>query len=239
MNHLGMTDNVNQGCGDVRVPEVLGKVTNWLNRAGDNYLDNTVRRVDLGTDMLYLLLATYVTVFLAEMIGDKSFYTISSLVSRFRSAYVLGGISIAFAFKMLVAIMVGKAIGEIPSALVASVSAATFLWTAGVIWFKKPAGRKQEIKQPQSWARETAFPFAAIFLTEWGDVGQIAAATFVARYNAPFIIWVGATAALITKGLLAISIGVALQSLVPQRAVRLGAFSMCILMGILAVLRIH
>ena len=60
--------------------------------------------------MFYLLLATYGTVLLAELLGDKSFYTISSLTTRFRAVHVLGGISIAFAGKMLVAVMLGQAI---------------------------------------------------------------------------------------------------------------------------------
>lgn len=188
--------------------------------------------------MVYLLLATYGTVLFAELLGDKSFYTISSLTTRFRAAHVLGGISIAFAGKMLVAVMVGQAIAGLPAALVAGVSAATFFATALVIWFKKPRSEKPGLEPEGRWPRATGVSFAAVFLTEWGDVGQIAAATLVASYHAPFVIWVGATAAMITKGLLAVTLGVGLRQRIPQSGLRYGAFAMCLVMGILAALRI-
>jgi putative Ca2+/H+ antiporter (TMEM165/GDT1 family) len=186
--------------------------------------------------MVYLLLATYGTVLFAELLGDKSFYTISSLTTRFRAAHVLGGISVAFAGKMLVAVLVGQAIAGLPPALVAGISAATFFATALAIWFKKPRREKRE--GDEGWPRATTVSFAAVFLTEWGDVGQIAAATLVASYHAPFIIWVGATAAMMTKGLLAVTLGVGLRQRIPQSGLRYGAFAMCVVMGILAALRI-
>jgi putative Ca2+/H+ antiporter (TMEM165/GDT1 family) len=188
--------------------------------------------------MFYLLLATYGTVLFAELLGDKSFYTISSLTTRFRPAHVLGGISIAFAGKMLVAVLLGQAIAGLPPALVASVSAATFFTTALVIWFKKPRSEKPELDAARRWPRAATVSFAAIFLTEWGDVGQIAAATLVASYHAPFIIWLGATSAMMTKGLLAITLGIGLRDRIPQSSLRYGAFAMCLVMGILAALRI-
>jgi putative Ca2+/H+ antiporter (TMEM165/GDT1 family) len=188
--------------------------------------------------MLYLLLATYGTVLLAELLGDKSFYTISSLTTRFRPLHVLGGISIAFAGKMLVAVLLGQAIAGLPPALVAGVSAATFFTTALFIWFKKPQSGKPEPEAGKHWPRAATISFAAIFLTEWGDVGQIAAATLVATYHAPVIIWFGATAAMMTKGLLAITLGVGLRQRIPQASLRYGAFAMCMVLGILAVLRI-
>jgi putative Ca2+/H+ antiporter (TMEM165/GDT1 family) len=99
--------------------------------------------------MVYLLLATYGTVLFAELLGDKSFYTISSLTTRFRAAHVLGGISVAFAGKMLVAVLVGQAIAGLPPALVAGISAATFFATALAIWFKnarpESAGRARPL----------------------------------------------------------------------------------------------
>ena len=189
--------------------------------------------------MLYLLLATYGTVLFAEMLGDKSIYTISSMATRFRALHVLCGITLAFAGKMLVAVLIGQAIAALPPALVAGVSAATFFTTALVIWFKKPESRKPERAPEQYWARTVAFSFAAIFFTEWGDVGQIAAATLVARYQSPFIIWLGATAALVTKGLLAIILGIGLRERIPPRCLRYGAFAMCLMMGILAAFRIN
>jgi Ca2+/H+ antiporter, TMEM165/GDT1 family len=188
--------------------------------------------------MFYLLLATYGTVLLAEMLGDKSIYTISSLATRFHVRYVVAGISLAFAGKMLVAVLIGRAIAQLPTALIASVSAATFLVTALVIWFRTPEQRAQERTPARYWTRAVAVSFAAIFFTEWGDVGQLAAATLAARYREPLVVWVGATAALVTKGLLAITFGVELRKRVSPRYVRYGAVTLCLAMGILAAFHI-
>jgi putative Ca2+/H+ antiporter (TMEM165/GDT1 family) len=188
--------------------------------------------------MLYLLLATYGTVLLAEMLGDKSIYTIGSLTTRFDVRHVLAGISLAFAGKMLVAVLVGRAIAQLPPSLIAGVSAVTFLATALVIWFRKPERRDATGAQPQFWTRAVFVSFAAIFFTEWGDVGQIAAATLAARYREPFVVWLAATAALVTKGLLAITLGVELRKRVSPRYVRYGAVMLCLAMGILAAFHI-
>ncbi len=188
--------------------------------------------------MLYLLLATYGTVLLAEMLGDKSIYTISSLTTRFRARHVLTGISLAFAGKMLVAVLVGRAIAQLPPALIAGVSAVTFLATALVIWFRTPERRGASSVPVPYWTRAVAVSFAAIFFTEWGDVGQIATATLAARYHEPLLVWFGATAALVTKGLLAITLGVELRKRVSPRYARYGAVTLCLAMGILAAFRI-
>ena len=187
--------------------------------------------------MLYLLLATYGTVLLAELLGDKSIYTITSLTTRFRARHVLAGITLAFAGKMLVAVLIGRAIAQLPAALIAGVSAATFLVTAVVIWFRPPEQRAVPGVSAY-WTRAVVVSFAAIFFTEWGDVGQIAAATLAARYREPLVVWVGATTALVTKGLLAITLGVEVRKRVSQRYLRYGAVTLCLAMGILAAFHI-
>ena len=188
--------------------------------------------------MFSLLLATYGTVLFAEMLGDKSIYTISSLTTRFRTWHVLAGISLAFAGKMLAAVLVGRAIAQLPPALIAGVSAATFFATALVIWFRSPEQPSHEQEHARRWARAVTVSFAAIFFTEWADVGQIATATLAARYREPLIVWLGATAALITKGVLAITLGVELRKRVSPRYVRYGAVTLCLALGILAAFRI-
>ena len=188
--------------------------------------------------MLSLLLATYGTVLFAEMLGDKSIYTISSLTTRFDYRYVLVGISLAYAGKMLAAVLVGQLIARLPTALIAGVSAVTFFATALVIWCRPPEKRTSQPPAAQQWTRAVVVSFAAIFFTEWADVGQIAAATLAARYQQPLLVWLGATAALMTKGVLAITLGVELRKRVSPRYVRVGAVTLCLALGILAAFRI-
>lgn len=59
--------------------------------------------------------------------------------------------------------------------------------------------------------------FAAIFFSEWGDIGQITAATLAARYAAPLIVWLGAVSAMVTKGLLAASLGAGIRRWIQHR----------------------
>jgi Ca2+/H+ antiporter, TMEM165/GDT1 family len=185
-----------------------------------------------------LLLLTYGTVFVAELIGDRNIYTISSLTVRFNVWPVLCGIALAFAGKMLAAVLLGQAIAELPSALVTGVSAATFFITGLIIWMKKPERAQSSETEVRRWSRAVPVSFAAIFFSEWADVGQIAAATLAARFHDPFVVWLGATLALMTKGLLALTLGVGLTRRLPRNVLRYGALALCLTMGVLSLLRI-
>jgi len=188
--------------------------------------------------MLYLLLATFGTVFVAELIGDKTIYTISSLGMRFRPLYVFFGFTAAFMAKMLAAVLLGQVIAELPIYLVAIVSTATFLVTALVIWFKKKDKEEGAVqaKYDNYFSRATLITFAAIFFSEWGDIGQITAATLTARYQAPLVVWLGATLALVTKGLLALTLGRTLRKRIPQRMLRPISASLCLLMAVVSAI---
>lgn len=188
---------------------------------------------------LSLLLATYVTIFLAELVGDKNLYTISSLTVRFHLWPVFCGIALAFSLKMLAAVLLGQAIAGLPTALVTGMSAATFFTTGLIIWMKKPEGASRAVVRTNHWSRAVPVSFAAIFFSEWGDVGQIAAATLAARYHLPLVVWLGATLALMTKGILALTLGAGLCRRLPQNILRYGALTLCFTMGILSLLRIE
>lgn len=177
-------------------------------------------------------------VFLAELIGDKAIYTISAMATRYRYLPIFCGIVVAFMLKMLVAVLLGKTIAQLPAALVSGVSSATFFVMAVVIWFKRPHDRSDESKQSRQWSRTALGAFAAIFFSEWGDTGQITAATLAARYQAPLLVWLAATLALATKGTLAITLGIELQKRVPETALRYGTVCLCIIFGVLSALRV-
>jgi putative Ca2+/H+ antiporter (TMEM165/GDT1 family) len=60
--------------------------------------------------------------------------------------------------------------------------------------------------------------FAAIFFSEWGDVGQITAATMaVANPTAPVVVWLGAVSAMVTKGALAATLGAGIRQWIVDR----------------------
>jgi Ca2+/H+ antiporter, TMEM165/GDT1 family len=188
--------------------------------------------------MISLLLTAYGIVLVAELLGDKTLYTLGTLATRFRLFPILAGAAAAFVLKMLAAVLLGGLIARLPAGIVTLVSALTFFAIAAGLWLKRPSEPLREI-EPQRWSRATMISFAAIFFPEWGDPGQLAAAMLVAQHGAPFIIWIGATLAMITKAGLAVTMGIGLRRWVPREVVRLVTVALCVVMGLLAALRVE
>jgi putative Ca2+/H+ antiporter (TMEM165/GDT1 family) len=184
--------------------------------------------------VFYLLLATYATILVCECLGDKSLYTITSLTMRFETLYVFCGFTIAFMIKMGIAVLVGQAITELPPNLLTITSTVTFFITAFVIWRRQNDDRETTAKHSRNFSRATLTAFAAILFSEWGDVGQIMAATLTVKYRLPLLVWLGATLALISKGLLALVIGRSLRNRIPVSVLRPVCASLCAIMGIIS-----
>lgn len=188
--------------------------------------------------MIPIWLATYGAVFVAEIVGDKLLYTTGVLATRYRSVPIMIGMVFAFMAKMAAAVAVGSAIAKLPPLLVAGVTAASFIGVAITVW-RKPEERSSFEKDHRA-SRAAMVSFAAIFLSEWGDVGQITAATMTARFGAPVVVWIGAVAAMATKGVLAASIGAGVRQWIANRVspriVRYAGVSMLLVLGLLSVL---
>jgi putative Ca2+/H+ antiporter (TMEM165/GDT1 family) len=190
--------------------------------------------------MLPLLFAAYGTVFVAELVGDKLFYTTGILAARYRTLPIILGMVFAFMAKMGVAVMVGKAISTLPPMLVATVTAISFVGVALTLWLK--SDRPRDSKKTERASKAAMVSFAAVFFSEWGDVGQITAATLAARFGFPLIVWTGAVSAMITKGALAAFLGAGIRRCIQQRIsprlVRYFAVSLLLVLGLLSVLQI-
>ena len=158
--------------------------------------------------MIAIFLATYVAIFIAEIAGDKLLYTTGVLATRYRALPILCGMTIAFTAKMAVAVLVGSFIARLPPLVVAAVTAINFFLIAYAVW-RNPDKEESEEEYPSS--RAVLVSFAAIFFSEWGDVGQMTAVTLTARFGEPLWVWLGAVTAMITKGALAASIGAGLR----------------------------
>lgn len=188
--------------------------------------------------MLAILLTTYVAVFLAEIVGDKLLYTTGILATRYRPAPIMVGMTAAFTAKMAIAVAVGAAISRLPRPLVAGVTALSFVALATTLW-RKPM--KSETRASRdAGAKGAVVAFAAIFFSEWGDVGQITAATMAARFGSPVIVGVGAVAAMVTKGILAAYVGAGVRRWIGDRVtptlIRTGSVSLLLVLGAMAVL---
>jgi Ca2+/H+ antiporter, TMEM165/GDT1 family len=189
--------------------------------------------------MLYLLLVTYGTVLLCEWVGDKNLYTITSFTMRFRPLYVFCGFTAAYMIKMGVAVMAGEVIAQLPTLLLTITSTLTFFIAALVIWFRRTDEQAATTRSENDsrFSKVSLLAFGTILFSEWGDVGQIMAATLTVRYHLPLIVWLGATLALITKGLLALVIGRGLRNRIPDSVLRPVCASLCVIMGIVSALQ--
>ncbi len=191
-------------------------------------------------NMVLILLTAFGAVFVAEIVGDKLLYTTGILAARYRTMPIMFGMATAFMTKMGVAVLVGDAVSKLPRPLVATITALSFLGIAVALWRK--SDRPPESKEKHRASKAAAVSFAAIFLSEWGDVGQITAATLAAKYHRPFVVWVGAVGAMITKGALAAFLGSGIRRWVRDRiapqVVRYAAVALLLVLGTLSVLEI-
>jgi putative Ca2+/H+ antiporter (TMEM165/GDT1 family) len=189
--------------------------------------------------MLPIFLATYGAVFVAEIVGDKLLYTTGVLAARYRTVPIMLGMALAFMLKMGVAVVVGEQIGKLPPLLVASITMLSFIGVAIALWRKDI--QRSEGRRDSGLSKAMMMSFAAIFFSEWGDVGQItAAAMAVAHPAAPFIVWVGAVSAMVTKGALAATLGAGIRQWIVDRVspktIRYVGVAALLVLGILSVI---
>ncbi len=184
------------------------------------------------TEVLTIFFVAYGIVFVAELVGDKAIYTIGTLATRYGPLPVFAGIVAAFMGKMLAAVLIGQSIATLPRIFLATISALTFFMLALLFWFRKTEARPTHSGEPEHWYSPSITAFGAIFFSEWGDVGQIAAATVAAQYRAPLTVWAAATLAMTTKGMLAIALGVGLRRHLSQTLLRRVALCLYVVMGI-------
>jgi putative Ca2+/H+ antiporter (TMEM165/GDT1 family) len=178
----------------------------------------------------------YWAVMIAELIGDKTIYTVTSLALRFRAAKVLTVIALVYSLKMAAAVQLGSYIVRLRSPTVAFVSAGAFFVSAAFLALQKPA--PAELSNGPLWRGGTMTCFTSLLLTEWGDPGQIVAAASAARFHPAVIVWLAGTLAMVTKATLALLVGVKLRDRLPQRVLRIaGALSLSVL-GVLTLTQI-
>ena len=201
-------------------------------------------RGDAQQSMILIFLTTFGAVFVAEIVGDKLLYTTGVLAARYRTAPIMLGMAAAFMAKMGVAVLIGEAISKLPRLLVAAITAISFLGIAIVLWKKsdrlrEASDRLREAKEKYRASKAAVVSFAAIFFSEWGDVGQVTAATLAAKYHLALVVWAGAVTAMITKGSLAAFLGAGIRrwihDRVSPRVVRYVAVSLLLVLGSLSV----
>jgi putative Ca2+/H+ antiporter (TMEM165/GDT1 family) len=183
----------------------------------------------------YVLLVAFWTVLLAELVGDKSIYVVASLSLRFQPVIVLTAITAAFAAKALVSVLLAQVLTQLHSRWTDVLSAGAFFVSALFIWFKEPEPIRTEHPVNPGYWRAAVVCFLSLFLTEWGDPGQIALAALTMKSHSPIASWIGGTLAMAAKGGLAIVLGLKLRDRLPMGMLRGIASASCCVLGIVAL----
>jgi putative Ca2+/H+ antiporter (TMEM165/GDT1 family) len=168
--------------------------------------------------MITALVATYVAVFIAEIVGDKLLYTTGVLAVRYRPLPIILGMALAFMIKMGAAVLLGQAIAHLPKPVIAGLTAASFIGVMFMLWRKSDDIPAEGEAKSESLTQPAFVTFATILLSEWADVGMITAATMAANYASfLWVVWVAAVAAMVTKGLVAAFLGAGVRRWIRNR----------------------
>ena len=191
---------------------------------------------------MHLFWVAYSMILVAELVGDKLLYGIAALTARFSIGPVICGMTAAFAGKMLVAVAIGHMLQNIPGRVLTAVTVLAFATTAASLWRHRPpdttVGIRPQAASPQlptgSDRHAALVTFGTLFLSEWGDYGQLTAAALVATSGASTLVWLSGTTALITKGLVAVLCGLSVRRWVPAQAVRYAAVGLYAVAAVMA-----
>ncbi len=166
---------------------------------------------------------------LAEM-GDKTQLSVLLLSSRTREyVQLLLGVMLAFLLADGFAILVGSWVTSvIPVHLVKLVSGAVFI-LFGIMILR---GDNDEAED-SNLSPKNAFVsgFSMIFLSEWGDKTQIAAALFATEYD-PRMVFIGVMTALLLLSIMAIWLGRILSARVDRKVITKVAGAVFLLIGL-------
>jgi putative Ca2+/H+ antiporter (TMEM165/GDT1 family) len=84
--------------------------------------------------------------------------------------------------------------------------------------------------------RAFAIAFTTVFLAEIGDKTQLLVLSLAARHRPPWMVWLGASLALIAATTVGVAVAQWLSLWVPAGALRIGAGVLFIVLGILMIL---
>src|SRR5512136_2944361 len=179
-------------------------------------------------DSLEGVLIPLITIALAEM-GDKTQLSILLLSSKTKEYFkLLMGVIMAFLIVDGIAIMLGSYITSlVPAHILKLISAAVFIGF-GILTLRNNKGEEEE---DASFQNPFYAGFTMIFLSEWGDKTQIAAALFAVEYN-PWQVLIGVMTGLALLSILAVYLGKFIAGKIDRRLISKIAGSLFILIGI-------
>jgi putative Ca2+/H+ antiporter (TMEM165/GDT1 family) len=180
---------------------------------------------------LAALALSFVVIFVAEL-GDKSQLMALTFATRFKTAPVLIGITVATAVVHAVSVGIGYGLGAtLPTGWISLVAGLAFLvfgtWTL--------RGDKLTDEEKDKASRTTKSAVLAVggafFLAELGDKTMLATITLATQHGW-FGTWLGSTIGMVAADALAILVGRLLGRHLPERVIKYGAAALFAIFGI-------
>lgn len=167
-------------------------------------------------------LVSFAVIFVAEL-GDKSQLMALTFATRYPWLPVLIGITAATALVHAVSVVIGAALGAtIPTRAIALVAAVAFV-LFGVWTLRGDRLSETDVERAERPTHHVALAVGSVFmLAELGDKTMLATITLATREGL-FGTWLGSTLGMVAADALAIALGRALGTRLPERAVRIGA----------------
>lgn len=179
-------------------------------------------------------LLSFAIIFLAEM-GDKSQLMALAFATRYRALTVLAAVTVATLLVHAGSVVVGAAFAlALPTEAIQVVAGAAFLGFA--LWTLRgdEMGEEDARRATRSgrWALLTIG--SAFFLAELGDKTMLATVT-LATTEEPWGTWLGSTAGMVAADAIAIAIGAAIGTRLPERWIALLAACAFVIFGLLLI----
>lgn len=185
---------------------------------------------------LTALAVSFGVIFVAEL-GDKSQLMAMTFATRYKPWVIVVAITAATALVHLASVAFGAAMGAaLPTTAVAVVAGLAFIGF-GIWTFRGDELDEDDEKAARRTTRSAFLTVAvAFFLAELGDKTMLATITLAARdetLSASVGTWLGSTVGMVAADALAIVLGYHLGRRLPERAVRVGAGLLFVLIGVL------
>lgn len=192
---------------------------------------------------LTAVVLTFGAIFVVEL-PDKTFLATLVLATRYRPLLVWIGVGLAFTVQTTIAVALGHAASFLPAQVVQSASLVLFLVGAFVL-IREGRSHQQaeedeyaERARPATGLRAVGASFLVLFAAEWGDLSQLLTLSLVARYEAPFSVFVGALGALLTVSALAVIVGRSLLRWLPIHVLHYVGAGVCLVLAGLTVVEL-
>ncbi|VVB87028.1 Uncharacterised protein [uncultured archaeon] len=176
------------------------------------------------------LLTTFGLIALAEL-GDKTQLTIIALSAGYDRVKVFTGVILAFTLVTGLGVLVGNTLLQVIAPALIKTLAGLLFVIFGIWMLASKSGSDTGSSSP---LRNPLFStFSMITLAEMGDKTQLTAITLSAKYDSPYLVFLGAVLALASISVMGILIGRKLCEIAPLSKIKVGAGALFIVFGVL------